>query len=183
MREIRFHGKGGQGTVQACRLLAKVLILGGRHAQFIPAFGVERKGSPVYGYFRISDDRPIRSNSQVYHPDLVVVMDDSLLHIVDVFKGVVDGGELLINTKKDVTELDLPATIGRIGRVDAFGIAAEVIGRDIPNTTMLGAIAAFVPGVDAESLFALVGGKFGEKNVLAARRGFAELQVGERATA
>ncbi|MGE4469463.1 MAG: 2-oxoacid:acceptor oxidoreductase family protein [Desulfovibrio sp.] len=176
MMEIRFHSKGGQGAVQACRMLSRAIVQAGGYAQFIPAFGVERKGSPVFGFFRV-DESPIRINSQVYTPDLVVIMDDSLLRVVDVFGGLRPGGQVLINTRKPLEALGLPDHVSRVGTLDAFGIAGELLGRGIPNTTMLGALAEFVPGVDKECLFGLIGTKFGEVNVRAAERGGADLQV------
>ncbi|WP_338669685.1 2-oxoacid:acceptor oxidoreductase family protein [Pseudodesulfovibrio methanolicus] len=176
MMEIRVHSKGGQGAVQANRMLCRSIVQAGGYAQFIPAFGVERKGSPVFGFFRVSD-APIRVNSQVYSPDLVVIMDESLLGAVDVYAGLKPGGRVLVNTKRRPDQLGLPDDVSSVGVLDAFGIAGEVLGRSIPNTTLLGAIAAFVPGVDRERLFGLIGAKFGEANVRAAQRGAEELRV------
>ena len=173
MLQLRFHGRGGQGTVKGCQTLAKALVADGRYAQFIPAFGVERKGSPVYGYFRM-DDREIRYNCQVYHPDVVVVSDRSLLSVVDVFEGTSPGARVIVNAA--CSPEDIEAKDGAsVYTVDATGIALSTIGLDIPNTAMLGAVARLIDGVNPSLLREYVLKGFGEKNALAFDEGYRSL--------
>ena len=176
MLEIRFHGRGGQGTVNAAQLLAKAVVAAGGYAQFIPAFGVERKGSPVFGYFRM-DSGTIWPKTQVYEPDGVVILDDSLIRAVPVFEGLREGGFVVLNTALDVRELALPPQAGVCTLLDATDIARELIGAEIPNTVMLGALARTMPGVDAGILAGLIRGKYGAKNERAFRAGFGSAQV------
>lgn len=176
MKEMRFHGRGGQGTVQACQLLVKSIVSDGRYAQFIPSFGVERKGSPVFGFFR-SDNQEIRPKTQVYYPDVIVVMDDTLIGQVDIFDGVKDNTTVLINTRKSLEELKVPEAVKRVGTVDATDIARKTIGLEIPNTVMLGALAKFEENIRFETVSELVGRQFGEKNVQAAKAGYENLQI------
>lgn len=173
MVEMRFHGRGGQGTVKGCQILAKALVSDGKYAQFIPAFGVERKGSPVYGYFRI-DDKEIRYNCQVYQPDVVVVSDASLMDTIDVYEGAREGARVILNTTRAPDELGAPVSAAT---VDATGIAMKTIGADIPNTVMLGAIARVLDEVNAETLRAQVLEKFGEKNAAAFDAGYEQVQL------
>lgn len=179
MKEMRFHGRGGQGTVQACQLLVKSIVKDGRYAQFIPSFGVERKGSPVFGFFR-SDDQEIRPKSQVYNPDVIVIMDDTLLGQVDVFAGAKDNTTVLINSRKNLDELNVPEIIKKVGIVDATAIARKAIGLEIPNTAMLGALAKFEEGIEFDTLSKLVNSKFGEKNVQATIAAFENVQIFSR---
>lgn len=170
MIEMRFHGRGGQGTVKGCQVLAKALIQGGYYAQFIPAFGVERKGSPVYGYFRL-DDKKIRLNCQVYQPDIVVVSDSSLLESVPVFDGMRPGGRVVINFKDTPDALHAPAGVS-VTVVNATDLAQEAIGAPIPNTVMLGAVASVLPSVDRSLLRKEIADVFGDKNAIAFDSGF-----------
>src|SRR5664280_145387 len=96
MIEVRFHGRGGQGAVTAAEILAKAAFEDGKYCQAFPFFGVERRGAPVMAFTRI-DDQPIRRRYQVYKPDYVVVLDDGLLEVVDVFSGLKEGGKVIIN--------------------------------------------------------------------------------------
>lgn len=99
MKEIRLHGRGGQGVVKSSHLIVETVVNDGGFAQFIPFFGVERKGSPVFGYLRI-DSRPIRMNTQIYEPGLVMVFDDTLLDHAQTFAGLKDGGIIILNTNR-----------------------------------------------------------------------------------
>lgn len=140
MLEIRFHGRGGQGAVTSAELLAVAAINEGRYAQSFPSFGPERRGAPVVAYSRV-DDKPIRTRFAVSEPDVVIVLDQSLLRIANPVKGLKPGGVMVINTPKSPE--DIKREFGyeniRIGTVDATRIAKEVLGRPITNTTMLGA--------------------------------------------
>lgn len=177
MREIRLHGRGGQGVVKAAQIIVKAAVETGKHAQFIPFFGVERKGSPVFGFLRI-DDKPIRVNMQVYTPEVLLVFDDTLPHDTT-YHGLQEGGTVVVNTKKTPEELGLPAGVRKIITVDATGISMKLFGRNIPNTAMLGAFAK-AGIVEQETLYRYITETFGEKNTEAAKLAFAEAACVER---
>jgi len=174
MIEMRFHGRGGQGTVKGCQVLVKAFVEDGRYAQFIPAFGVERKGSPVYGYLR-QDDKEIRYNCQVYQPDVVGVSDASLMESIDVFEGAREKACMILNSPRAPKEIPAPGRIS-VATVNATDIALETIGADIPNTAMLGAIAKILDVVNKEILRAQVLEKFGETNAAAFDEGYEQVQ-------
>ena len=110
MIEVRFHGRGGQGAVTAAEILAKAAFEDGKYCQAFPFFGVERRGAPVMAFTRI-DDQPIRRRYQVYKPDYVVVLDDGLLEVVDVFSGLKEGGKIIINTSNGVETITVQRSI------------------------------------------------------------------------
>jgi len=174
MIEMRFHGRGGQGTVKGCQVLVKAFVEDGRYAQFIPAFGVERKGSPVYGYLR-QDDKEIRYNCLVYRPDVVVVSDTSLMEAINVFEGTRKNARIILNTPHAPDEIQAPEGI-LVATVNATDIALKTIGADIPNTVMLGAIAKILDVVSKEVLRAQVLEKFGWKNAVAFDAGYEQVQ-------
>jgi 2-oxoacid:acceptor oxidoreductase gamma subunit (pyruvate/2-ketoisovalerate family) len=155
------------------------LVKAGKYAQFIPAFGVERKGSPVYGYFRL-DEKPIRPSTQVYYPNGLFVLDESLLSEVDVFSGVKDKSFLVLNTKKSLEELTIPEQVKIIALLDATAIAVRTIKREIPNTVMFGALARLELGIDLETLAEFIQGRFGEANYNACKAGYEEVKVYNR---
>ena len=163
MQEIRLHGRGGQGVVKASQLVVKAAVADGIHGQFIPFFGVERKGSPVFGYLRLSD-RVIRRKMQVYTPDILVIMDDTLIGMPETYAGLKPGGTVIINTTKSMEELGLPEETGIIARVDATGISEKIIGKNVPNTPVLGAFVKVTGLVDKEHLFTEIEATFGGKN-------------------
>lgn len=179
MKEIRLHGRGGQGVVKASQIVVRAAVAGGKNGQFIPFFGVERKGSPVFGYLRISEE-PIRRKMQVYEPEILVIMDDSLVGLPATYAGLKDGGIVVINSTKTADELGVPANAGEVAIVDATGIAEELIGRNIPNTSMLGAFAKASGLVDKEVLFAEIEKAFGAVNRQAAERAYEETVVAKR---
>lgn len=179
MKEIRLHGRGGQGVVKASQIVVRAAVAGGKNGQFIPFFGVERKGSPVFGYLRISEE-PIRRKMQVYEPEIIVIMDDSLVGLPATYAGLKSGGIVVINSTKTAEELGVPANAGEVAIVDASGIAEELIGRNIPNTAMLGAFAKASGLVDKDVLFAEIEKAFGAKNRTAAERAYRETVVVNR---
>ena len=145
--EIRWHGRGGQGAKTAALLLADVAFQTGQYVQGFPEYGPERMGAPVTAYNRISRER-IRVHSNIYTPDLVVVVDETLLHSVDVTAGLKPEGAVIINTPETVEEI-LPLLNGYNGdvyTVDARKISQETLGRYFPNSPMLAAAVA-VSGV------------------------------------
>lgn len=154
MPEIRFHGRGGQGAVVASRLLAEAAFIEGNFVQSFPAFGLERRGAPVMAFTRVHNSR-IDNHSQIYRPDVVVVLDATLMSIVDVCDGLADGGVVLVNTAKDASELGLPAK-ARAAAVNASRIAVEHglgnAASPIVNTAILGAFASVTGIVSLESV-------------------------------
>jgi len=177
MIEIRFHGRGGQGAVTSAELLALAAIEEGKYAQAFPSFGPERRGALVLAFCRISD-QPIRIRANIYEPDIVVVLDASLLKIVHVAAGLKTNG-LLVTTSSDSSEKvreDLKIK-NRIGLVDAVKIAREVLGLPITNTTMLGSLIKASGLVKKESFISPLKERFGriaEKNISAFERAYQE---------
>jgi len=153
MVEVRWHGRGGQGAKTASLLLADAAFNTGKFVQGFPEYGPERMGAPITAYNRISDERcPIHSN--IYEPDYVVVVDATLLSAVDVTGGLKKEGAIIINSAKSPEELQplLEGYEGKVYTIDAGKIAEEEIGRNIPNTPMLGAVVK-VSGVIPEEEF------------------------------
>jgi pyruvate ferredoxin oxidoreductase gamma subunit len=151
--EIRWHGRGGQGAKTAALLLGEALLATGKHMQAFPEYGAERMGAPIQAFNRISD-RPITLHCHVTEPDVVVVIDPTLLDAVDVTEGLGAGGKLLVNTTLNPAQVR--AKLGLQGRqvytVDASAISLATIKRNIPNTPMLGALAKVSGVMDLESL-------------------------------
>ncbi len=141
MYEVRFHGRGGQGAVTAANILAIAAFKAGKYTQSFPFFGVERRGAPVMAFTRM-DSRQIRIKTQVYEPDAVVVLDPSLLEVVDVTKGLKKDGVIIINSRKKIDELKFSY---QTAVVDATSIAiSHGLGTKtapIVNTSILGAYA------------------------------------------
>ena len=139
--EIRWHGRGGQGAKTASLLLADAAFNTGKYIQGFPEYGPERMGAPITAYNRISNS-PITIHSNIYEPDYVVVVDDTLLQAVDVTAGLKTNGAIIINTTKDGDYLRkvLPNYHGSIYTIDARKISLETLGKYFPNTPMLAAI-------------------------------------------
>ena len=141
--EIRWHGRGGQGAKTAALLLADVAFKTGKHVQGFPEYGPERMGAPITAYNRISED-VIRVHSNIYDPDYVAVVDETLLHTVDVTAGLKEDGALIVNTARSKEEI-LPQLNGYKGRVitiDARKISEAALGKYFPNSPMLAAVVA-----------------------------------------
>lgn len=141
LTEIRWHGRGGQGAKTAALLLAEVAFNIGKHVQGFPEYGPERMGAPITAYDRISD-KEIRVHSNIYEPDYVAVVDDTLLHAVDVTKGLKEDGAILINTQKSKEEI-IPLLNGYKGKVyiiNAYDVCQKTLGKYFPNTPMLAAM-------------------------------------------
>ena len=151
--EIRWHGRGGQGAKTASLLLADAAFNTGKYIQGFPEYGPERMGAPITAYNRISNT-PIRIHSNIYEPDYVVVVDDSLLEAVDVTAGLKPDGAIVINTTKGRDELKslLNGYTGDVYTIDARKISLETLGKYFPNTPMLAAIVK-VSGVIEEKDF------------------------------
>lgn len=149
--EIRWHGRGGQGAKTACLLLADVAFSSGKHVQGFPEYGPERMGAPITAYNRITDEH-CKVHSNIYTPDYVVVVDETLLRSVDVTKGLKDDGALIINSRKSPDELRplLKGYKGKVCTVDAEKISMETLGKNFPNTPMLGAVVKVSNVIDLE---------------------------------
>lgn len=150
--EIRWHGRGGQGAKTAALLLADVAFKTGKNVQGFPEYGPERMGAPITAYNRISDAK-IRVHSNIYTPDYVVVVDETLLSSVDVASGIKRNGAVIINTPKSREEIagKLDGYEGRIYTVDARKISEETLGKNFPNSPMLAAIVAVSGVMDRET--------------------------------
>ncbi len=150
--EIRWHGRGGQGAKTAALLLADVAFKTGKYVQGFPEYGPERMGAPITAYNRISDE-PIRVHSNIYDPDFVVVVDESLLESVDVTAGLKEDGAVLINTNRPKDEIRpmLKGYGGGVYTIDARKVSMEAMGRYFPNTPLLAAIVKVARIMDEET--------------------------------
>ncbi len=188
MVEIRWHGRGGQGTVTAAKVLADACLSSGRHVQAFPEYGPERAGAPLRAYNRVST-KELRMHCPVLKPQVVGVVDATLLDSINVAEGATKDAIFVVNTSREPKEIraKLKAEAGqKVFTVDATKIAIENIGRALPNAPMLGAICKATSLVTLEHLLEGVRKSFGKKfsqkiidgNVEAARRGYGEVKEG-----
>jgi pyruvate ferredoxin oxidoreductase gamma subunit len=180
MIEIRLHGRGGQGAVTSAELLALAAIHEGKYAQAFPSFGPERRGAPVIAFCRI-DSEPIRLRTNICYPDLVVVLDPSILRLVNVCDGLKDDGILVTNTKYSGDQIrDELGILHSIATVNANLIAQDELGIPITNTTMLGSLLKAKELFDPASLMEPLKNRFkrvAEKNIRAFWRAYDETIV------
>lgn len=162
--EIRWHGRGGQGAKTASLLLADAAFNTGKYIQGFPEYGPERMGAPITAYNRISD-KPITIHSNIYEPDYVVVVDDTLLETVSVTAGLKNTGAIVINTTKNAEEIKglLKGYEGKVYKIDARKISEEALGRYFPNTPMLAAIVKVSKVMSDEELLNDMKGSFKHK--------------------
>ena len=162
--EIRWHGRGGQGAKTASLLLADAAFNTGKYIQGFPEYGPERMGAPITAYNRISD-KPITIHSNIYEPDYVVVVDDTLLETVPVTSGLKNTGAIVINTTKNAEEIKglLKGYEGKVYKIDARKISEEALGRYFPNTPMLAAIVKVSKVMSDEELLNDMKGSFKHK--------------------
>jgi pyruvate ferredoxin oxidoreductase gamma subunit len=188
MLEIRWHGRGGQGTVTAAKVVADACLSGGRHVQAFPEYGPERAGAPLRAYNRISSHE-LRMHCPVLKPQVVSVVDATLIDAIDVAEGSTDSAIFVVNSSKEPREIrtKLNAPQGqKVFTIDATKIAIECIGRALPNAPMLGAICKVTGLVTLEHLLEDVRKSFGKKfsqkiidgNLEATRRGYEEVREG-----
>lgn len=174
MKEIRIHGRGGQGVVTAAELLAVAAFCDGKYSQAFPSFGSERMGAPVEAYVKISESK-VRSKTQVYNPDYLIIQDPTLFQGVDVLKGLKEGGIIIVNTEKGPEELGIGDGF-KVITIPATTIALEILGRPIPNTTLLGAFAGATGVVSLEAIEKGIKERFtatlAERNVRAAKEAY-----------
>ena len=173
MRELRIHGRGGQGSVTAAELIAVAAFAGGVFSQAFPAFGVERRGAPVQAFVRF-DNKKIRLRSQIYEPDYIIVQDSTLIGDVNVFHGVKPGGIVIINTEKEI-DYTVPEGV-KVITIDATSIALRELGLPITNTALMGAFAAASEEIEfsalEDALKQRFSGELARKNIAAARAAY-----------
>lgn len=179
MKEIIWHGRGGQGAVVAARVLATAFVQEGKPAMAFPKFGFERRGAPVMAFTRF-DDKPIRRKTQIYYPDCLIVIDPKLMRTVGVFQGLKPEGILVLNTIEPVTQ-QLHPNLTIIGSVDATKIGLEEMGRPITNTAMLGAFAHTTGWIPLDSIRSslkeYLSGNTLRQNIRCVQRGYEETKV------
>ena len=155
LTEIRWHGRGGQGAKTAALLFGEAALATGKYIQAFPEYGPERMGAPVQSFNRLSDE-PIALHSQVISPEVVVVLDSTLIGKVEVTAGLSSKGVIIVNSqetpRKMREELNLPAGKGKVFTVDASTFSREHIGREFPNTPMMGALVKATGILSLESL-------------------------------
>ena len=171
MKEIRIHGRGGMGAVKAAEALVYAAVMDGKYGNSIPFFGFERQGAPVTAFVRISEE-PIRPKNRVYHPDIIIVLDPTIMNTVNVFEGVKEGGILVLNTTHDPKDMEIPKNIASVTVVDATKIALDMIGRPITNTVMLGAFCKATGLVSVDEVAKKVEELWGAKNKEALYKGY-----------
>lgn len=187
--EIRWHGRGGQGAKTACLLLADAAFSSGKYVQGFPEYGPERMGAPITAYNRISDER-CTVHSNIYDPDYVVVVDESLIETVDVTDGLKPNGAIIINTAKSPAEMRplLGGYTGKVCTIDARRISEEILGKNFPNTPMLAAAVKVSGVVDADQFVSNMEASFKHKfatkpqvvagNMTVLTKSMQEVQVG-----
>ncbi len=181
MIEIRIHGRGGQGAVTSAELVAQAAIAEGKFAQAFPSCRPERRGAPVVAFCRVDAENRIRLRTNIYNPDIVMVLEHSILKLVNVAAGMKENSILIANTKQSPESIQKELGIGfKVATVDATRIALETIGVRITNTTMLGAMIKATGTVNIDSLTEPLHhrfGKFHQKNMDALKKAFEETQV------
>jgi len=185
LTEIRWHGRGGQGAVTAAKMVAELALGEGRYFQAFPEYGPERSGAPIVAFTRVSD-APIQVYSGVEHPQIVVVLDSSLMKIVDVTKGAPDDAIVLVNSERSPAQIrrDTGFTGNRLYTIAATRIAVETIKRPIPNTPMVGALTRITGLFDIDDVVTFLREDFGKKfppkvvegNIAAITRSYEEVQ-------
>ena len=158
MTEIRFHGRGGQGTVIASKILADAISKEGNYVQAYPEFGVERRGAPVFAFIRI-DNKPIYDKSRIYNHDHVVVVDPTLVDAIDVTEGLKEGGLIIVNSDKKPEELNFPNKF-KVVTINATAIAVKhklgTMAAPIVNTAIVGAVVKMLNLAKIESVLEAV---------------------------
>ncbi|MBU1061933.1 MAG: 2-oxoacid:acceptor oxidoreductase family protein [Candidatus Omnitrophica bacterium] len=187
MIEIRWHGRGGQGAKTASQFLGEAALDTGKYIQAFPEYGPERAGAPIRAFNRISD-KPIHLHSSVTNPEIVVVVDPTLIKVIDVTDGLDESGILLVNTDKSPEDIrkEVGFNKGKVGTVDATKIALETLKLPMPNMPMLGALLKATPIVSIDELSKRVKVKFLKKigeektnaNLEGIKRAYNEVRIG-----
>ena len=180
MIEVRIHGRGGQGGVTSAELVALAAISEGKYAQAFPSFGPERRGAPVLSFIRV-DTAPIKMRYEIRKPDVVVVLDPTLITVANVTSGLKKEGTIIINTGRPIEELKKQFNIeAKTATVDATKIAREILGLPIINTTMIGALVKATGIVEMKSLIEPLKHRFGriaEKNIKVCEKAYNETNM------
>lgn len=183
MIEIRFHGRGGQGAVLASELLVHAIVREGNYGQSIPAYGFERRGAPLLAFVKM-DHKPIRERVQVYEPNGIIVLDESLIRQVPIFEGIRKKSFAVLNSRKKINLSELPEAFHLLATIDANRIALDIFKIPITNTIILGAFASATGIVKLESLCEAIQHSLPkhiiEKNLYAVERGYREVAVEKR---
>ena len=187
LTEILWHARAGQGAVTAAKLVAETALFEDRYMQAMPEYGPERTGAPLKAFTRISD-APIEVSNNIENPDIIVVLDETLIDLLDVTEGLKKGGVIILNTT--LSPAEARAKLGvhesvRVAVIDASGIAMDTIKRNIPNTPIVGALAKVEPVVAVESIKGQLVKSFGKKfaqemidaNLASVDRAYEEVQV------
>jgi pyruvate ferredoxin oxidoreductase gamma subunit len=174
LKEIRLHGRGGQGVVTAAELLAVAAFEDGKYAQAFPSFGSERMGAPVQSFVRIADHK-IRARNQIDRPDYLIIQDSTLIRAIDVLSGLKDDGMVIVDTAQKPEELGLK-TKAKILTIPATEIALKILGKAIQNTALMGAFAGATGLISVDAIKRSVKkrfpGEMGEKNAEAVQTAY-----------
>lgn len=168
--EIRWHARAGQGAVTAAKLVAETALSQGRYMQAMPEYGPERTGAPLKAFTRVCDT-PIEVHNNVVNPQIVVVLDDTLLPLVDVTEGILPNGSIILNTRMTPAEVREKLGVGSditVATVDASGIALDTIKRDIPNAAIVSAVCKVTGVVPLEDFKEHFAGSFAKKELVPA---------------
>ena len=178
-KEIRLHGRGGQGAVLAAKMLASAFAVEGKAVASFPMYGFERRGMPVIAFTRF-DVNPIREKTQIYTPDCLMVIDPTLLSLATLFDGLKPHGVLILNSAKPL-QTRPSDNLQKVGVINATHVALCEIGRDIPNTCLIGALARTTGWLSLDSVIKgladYLEGNILEKNIRNAERGYNEVEV------
>ncbi|WP_313164882.1 2-oxoacid:acceptor oxidoreductase family protein [Sedimentibacter sp.] len=177
MKEIRIHGRGGQGAVTTSEIIVYAAVQDGKYGACFPYFGFEKKGGPVSAFVRI-DENKIREKSQVYNPDCIMVIDPTLLNSVDVFVGAKENAILVINTKT-IEGIEIPENITKVAYVDANAASMDIFGKLLPNTIVLGAFVKATNWVSFDKVSEKTQEIWGPKNLEALEFGYNNVVIKE----
>ena len=177
MKEIRIHGRGGQGAVTTSEIIVYAAVMDGKYGACFPYFGFEKKGGPVSAFVRI-DERKIREKNQVYNPNCIMVIDPTLLSSVDVFVGAKEDSILVINAKS-IDGIKIPPNIKKVAYIDANTASMEIFGRLLPNTIVLGAFVKATDWVSFDKVSEKTREVWGPKNIAALEFGYNNVTIGE----
>ncbi len=186
LTEIRWHARGGQGAVTASKILAESALLENKYVQAFPEYGAERTGAPIQSFTRLSD-KPIDIHSQIAQPNIVLVLDETLIGAVDVTSGLKDDGKIVVNTADNPQEIseELNAKdTQKVFTVNANKISKEELGKVIPNTPMIGALIKATSVVNVDKVITIIKEEFGKKfakkildgNINAIKRAYDEVK-------
>jgi len=181
LKEIRLHGRGGQGVVTAAELLAVAAFEDGKYAQAFPSFGSERMGAPVQSFVRIADHK-VRARNQIDKPDYLIIQDSTLIGAIDVLSGLKEDGMVIVDSEKKPEELGLK-TKAKVLTIPATEIALKTLGKAIQNTTLMGAFAGATGLISIDAMKRSVRkrfrGELGEKNAEVAQTAYDMMRGGE----